>query len=83
MTVKAVHLEVVSDLTTDAFLACLRRFVARRGKPSLIWSDHGTNFVGANHQLADLYKFLRQQKTEESVTSLCTIQGIDWSFIPE
>ena len=83
LTVKAVHLEAVSDLTADAFLACLRRFVARRGKPNLIWSDHGTNFVGANHQLAELYKFLRRRETEESITSLCSMQGIDWSFIPE
>lgn len=45
--VQAVHLELVSDLTTEAFIATLRRFMARSGKPSLIWSDHGTNFVGA------------------------------------
>ena len=48
LSVKAVHLELVSDLTSEAFIACLRRFVAHRGKPSLIWSDHGTNFVGAD-----------------------------------
>ena len=47
LTVKAVHLEVVSDLTTEAFIACLRRFIARRGKPSLIWSNNGSNFIGA------------------------------------
>ena len=35
LTVKAVHLELVSDLTTDAFIACLRRFICRRGIPSL------------------------------------------------
>ena len=69
LTVKAVHLEAVSDLTAEAFLACLRRFVARRGKPESIWSDHGTNFVGANHILKDLYKFLRRQDTDESITN--------------
>ncbi|GFU16891.1 uncharacterized protein TNCV_1709431 [Trichonephila clavipes] len=42
---KATHLEVVSDLTTEAFLACLRRFIARRSKPSVIWSDNATNFT--------------------------------------
>ena len=36
LTVIAVHMEAVSDLTTDAFLACLRCFVAHGGKPSLI-----------------------------------------------
>lgn len=83
LTVKAVHLEAVSNLTTDTFLACLRRFVARRGRPTLMWSDNGTNFVGASRQLTDLLKFLRQHETEEAVTSFCTTQGIDWSFIPE
>ena len=53
-TVKAVHLELVSDLTTDAFIATLRRFIARCGKPSLIVSDHGTNFVGALRELKTL-----------------------------
>ena len=47
LSVKAVHIELVSDLMSEAFIACLRRFIARRGKPTLIWSDHGTNFVGA------------------------------------
>ncbi len=37
--VKAVHLELVSDLTSDSFVAPLRRFIARRGKPKIIWSD--------------------------------------------
>ena len=48
LSVKAVHLELVSDLTSEAFIATLRRFISRRGKPSLIWSDNGTNFVGAS-----------------------------------
>ncbi|XP_043504903.1 uncharacterized protein LOC122525925 [Polistes fuscatus] len=43
---KAVHLELVNDLTTEAFLAALRRFMARRGKCSDIYSDNATNFVG-------------------------------------
>ena len=36
LSVKAVHLEIVSALTTEAFIATLRRFIARRGYPSLI-----------------------------------------------
>ena len=68
MSVKAVHLELVSDLTTDAFIATLRRFIARRGKPSLIQSDHGSNFVGAKKELEQLATFLQDQKTQKLVS---------------
>ena len=47
LSVNAVHLELESDLTSEAFVVCLRRFIARCGRPVLMWSDHGTNFVGA------------------------------------
>ena len=63
LSVKAVHIEAVSDLTTEAFLACLRRFVA-------IWSDHGTNFVGASRVLTDLYRFLRQPGTVRKLSPI-------------
>ena len=45
LTVKVVHLELVSDLNSDAFIACLRKLIGRRGCPSLIWSDWGTNLL--------------------------------------
>ena len=83
MSVKAVHLELVSDLTTEAFVACLRRFIARRGKPSLIWNDHGTNFIGAARQLKELYKFLQERKITDIITDFCSTQCIVWDFIPE
>ena len=47
LTVKEVHCELVSDLTSEPFIAYLRRFIACRGRPSLVWSDQWTNFVGA------------------------------------
>ena len=83
MSVKAVHLELVSDLSTDSFIACLRRFISRRGKPSSVWSDHGTNFVGANRILKELYAFLLSTKTNETICNFCSTRGIDWHFIPE
>lgn len=54
LATKAVHLEVVSTLSTDGFLAALRRFVARRGRCNVIHADCGTNFVGARTQLMSL-----------------------------
>ena len=80
MSVKAVHLEAVSDLTSSAFIACLRRFIARRGKPFCIWSDHGSNFLGASRELAEFAEFLEQQK---SIPNFCSSQGIQWKYIPE
>ncbi|KAL4154263.1 hypothetical protein QTP88_002088 [Uroleucon formosanum] len=53
-TTKAVHLEVVTDLSTDAFLAAFDRFIARRGLPSDVFSDCGTNFAGADKKLRAL-----------------------------
>jgi len=55
LSTKAVHLEVVTDLTTEVFLASFDRFVARRGIPVQIYSDCGTNYVGAAKQLKTLF----------------------------
>lgn len=74
---KAMHLEIVSDLTTECFLAALRRFMARRGKCSHIHSDQGTTFVGANNELQN---FLRHH--EEDFTNALVSEGVIWKFIP-
>ncbi|XP_027839404.2 uncharacterized protein LOC114121329 [Aphis gossypii] len=70
---RAVHIEVVENLTSKAFIAALRRFVARRGKPSELWSDNGTNFVGANKELTNYTQHLDKQLANE---------GITWRFNP-
>ena len=51
LTTRAVHVELVYDLSTDAFILALRRFAARRGHPRKMRSDNGTNFVGAEREL--------------------------------
>ncbi|XP_041989097.1 uncharacterized protein LOC121740468 [Aricia agestis] len=48
---KCLHLEAISDLTKEAFIMTLERFVSRRGRPAEIFSDNGRNFVGASKQL--------------------------------
>ena len=83
MSVKAVHLELVSDISTESFIGCLRHFITRRGKPSLMWSDHGSNIVGACRILKELYAFLLLKTTEDAIGGFCSNQGIDWHFIPE
>ncbi|GFU98910.1 integrase catalytic domain-containing protein [Trichonephila clavipes] len=48
---RAVHFELITSLSTAAFLQSLRRFISRRGRPTIIYSDNGTNFVGSNSAL--------------------------------
>ena len=70
---KAVHLEAVSSLTSDAIVPVLRRFIARRGIPSHIESDNATNFVGAR----------RDQELEKVVRAAAqSYSSIEWLFNP-
>ena len=61
MAVMAVHIELVTDLITEAFLATSHHFIAHCGLSSLIWSDHGTNFIRARRELKEFYQFLQGQ----------------------
>lgn len=79
---KAVHIELVGDLSSSSFLNCLKRFVSRRGLCSKIYSDNGTNFVGANNELKNLYETLVKFERDEKVIDYCAQQGIDWQYIP-
>ncbi|CAK1589278.1 unnamed protein product [Parnassius mnemosyne] len=82
MSVKAVHLELVSELSTDAFLAALRRFTARRGLCTDTYSDCGKNFVGCNNYLKDLYAFLRSHVVQSTINQQTLQQGLTWHFQP-
>ena len=79
---KAVHIELARDLSTDAFLNCLRRFVSRRGKCQHIYSDNGTNFVGARNRLNELSRLLQNRDFQRNVTDFLAKDQISWHFIP-
>ena len=84
LTYKAVHLELVSDLTTPAFKACLQRFVSRRGKPHHIYSDNGANFLGARNDLLELQAFLKSQDQDSDIKHyLLSQHQVTWHTIPQ
>ncbi len=70
------------DLTTEAFLAVLTRFVARRGIPETIFSDNGTNLVGAKNELTELCSMLRSKKTQDAIHHFSVVRSINWRFSP-
>ncbi|XP_054259737.1 uncharacterized protein LOC128984443 [Macrosteles quadrilineatus] len=79
MTTKAIHLEVVTDLTADAFLASLTRFISRRGLVRNLHSDNATNFVGAARQLRKTIEIILQS---HPVNTWLLEKEITFHFIP-
>ncbi|XP_055584715.1 uncharacterized protein LOC129737580 [Uranotaenia lowii] len=77
MTTRAVHLEVAYNLTTESCKMAIRRFVKRRRSPIEIFTDNGTNFVGANREL---------QSQIKKINNLCadtfTSGKTRWTFNP-
>lgn len=82
MGTKAIHLEVVSDLTTQAFLAALRRFASRRGKPTCIYSDNATNFIGAKSEMQEIQSSLYKIEIECKDSLANEGISINWRYIP-
>ncbi|UYV72052.1 hypothetical protein LAZ67_9001679 [Cordylochernes scorpioides] len=77
-TTKAIHLEISSDLTAETFLAALKRFISRRGRPTDIYSDNATNFKGASNILKERWKLLNAANIQD----FSAIESINWHFIP-
>ena len=73
-----IYIEVLHSIETDTFINGFRRFISRRGTPSQIWSDNGTNFVVANSELNKSMKQLDQNVIHE----YCLKIGVNWSFNP-
>ncbi|XP_067204174.1 uncharacterized protein [Linepithema humile] len=82
MATKAVHIELAVDLSTEAFLNVLKRFISRRGCPSDVFSDNGLNFVGAARELNELSTLLNDEKAQQQINAYASHHGICWHFIP-
>ncbi|XP_055604574.1 uncharacterized protein LOC129752819 [Uranotaenia lowii] len=76
---KAVHIELVADLSTAKFIQALRRFVSRRGLCSDMHSDNGRNFLGADNELRRL---VNSSSHQQAVNQECLAHGIRWHFNP-
>ncbi|XP_071629537.1 uncharacterized protein [Temnothorax longispinosus] len=79
LATRAIHLECVEDYSTEGFLAAFQRFVSRRGLPSDIYSDNGTNFQGSDRELQRHFLALMQ---DPLLNDTLTNDGVKWHFIP-
>ncbi|GAA54824.1 hypothetical protein CLF_105559 [Clonorchis sinensis] len=75
---RAIHIEVAYSLSIDSFLMAFSRFINRRGTPKELYSDRGTNFVGAEMELKQLLKTLDCNKVKDDMLR----QQVDWHFNP-
>ena len=79
-TTRAVHLELVTEMSTDAFLMSFRRFIARRGVPVKIVSDNAQQFKLADQTLNKLWDSVQ---TDQNVQNYLSSNGIEWKFITQ
>ena len=82
LSTKAVHLESVASLTKEDCFFALNRFIARRGMPSKISSDIGTNFLGARSDLIKTEALLNKEDKNHSIISFAAEKNCEWITIP-
>ncbi|XP_070522380.1 uncharacterized protein [Cardiocondyla obscurior] len=80
LSTSAVHIEIVTDYTKEAFIAAFKRFSGRRGISATIRSDCGTNFIGADSELRHLFNSTSKELRE--IANLLANDGTKWIFNP-
>lgn len=78
---KAIHLEVVSSLSSREFLASFTRFHGRRGLPSDMYSDNSKTFIGANNELNEDLRIIKEE-LEPNLADVILKNNVQWHFIP-
>lgn len=82
MATKAVHIELVTDASTEKFMMALRRFISVRGRVATIHCDNATNFHGADNEMTEFYKMLHSNATKTALEREFVPQQISFKFIP-
>jgi hypothetical protein len=78
LTIRAVHIEIAYSISTESFIKCLRNFISLRGRPTEMYSDQGTNFVGTDNELAQVIAEI----DFEQVATAFTTSYSKWNFNP-
>ena len=78
LTMRAVHIEAVFGCDTTSFLIALNRFVSIRGFPATIYSDPGSQLIGADNELKEAWS----QLDKDTIMRKGTENGLSWVFGP-
>ncbi|XP_051159838.1 uncharacterized protein LOC127280693 [Leptopilina boulardi] len=78
LSTRGIHLEIVHSLSADSAIMALRRMMSRRGQPSVIFTDNGTNFVGASREIKTA--FTEMEKNQQ--LQFAAENKIKWVFTP-
>lgn len=81
LATKAIHFEFAGDMSAETFLAAMSRFISRRGLPSDMYSDNGTNFVRAARDIDSDMAIIQKSHEKEAATHFAH-QAVQWHFIP-
>ena len=79
MVIRAVHLELLQDMTTEEFLMGFKRFISQRGNPNEIVSDNARQFKAASEVLKQIWKTTNSDIVQSYIATL----GINWKFMIE
>jgi len=79
MASRAVHADLVDDQSSESFLQAYSRFTALRAHPRKLWSDRGSNFVGAKPALRELHRHLTCLQ-KASVENMAARNGTEWQW---
>lgn len=77
--IRAIHLEIVPDLSTESCINALRRFISKRGVPNIIYSDNAKTFKRTAMELQELQKIIKTEGFQEFIST----RRIEWRFIVE
>ena len=79
---RAIHIELCANLTTEEFMAMLRRFCARLGIPTSLYYNNGTNFQGTRNKIHEIQQLILSKSTQSAVSDIISKSSIEWHMIP-
>lgn len=82
MVTKAMHLELGTSFSIEAFVMTLKSFLSPRGNPNVIYSDNAINFVGTRNYLRNVYDFFQKPEATNAIKEFLSPSETQWKFNP-